>query len=162
MNVIVRTGNLFDSKAQALVNPVNCVGVMGKGLAKEFKIRFPEMFRDYADRCRRNEVFPGRPYLYRDLRGTFIVNFPTKNHWKSASRIEDIRDGLLYFIGRYEEWGILSAAFPALGCGNGGLEWDTVGPLMFQLLSQAKIPIEIYAPFGTPEYKLTYPFLCQK
>jgi len=80
----------------------------------------------------------------------------------ASSKIEDIRDGLLYFIGRYEEWGILSAAFPALGCGNGGLEWDTVGPLMFQLLSQAKIPIEIYAPFGTPEYKLTYPFLCQK
>lgn len=128
----VLIGNMFESQAQTLVNTVNCVGVMGKGIAKEFKKRFPDMFRDYAERCKRGDVNPGVPYIYTDLLGNSIVNFPTKDHWRSPSKLEDVIRGLDIFADKYHEWGIKSVAFPPLGCGNGGLEWRAVGPLMYQ------------------------------
>ncbi|HOT73843.1 MAG TPA: macro domain-containing protein [Anaerohalosphaeraceae bacterium] len=162
MSINVLIGNIFDTKAQTLVNTVNCVGIMGKGIAQEFKKRFPAMFKDYQERCGRKEVQLGRPYLYRDLYGVSIVNFPTKAHWRSVSRLEDICNGLTYFLEKYKEWGITSIAFPPLGCGNGGLEWDAVGPLIYQKLSPIEIPVEIYAPYGTPKQKLTLPFLNEK
>src|SRR6266496_2655766 len=83
-------GDLFASRAQTLVNTVNCVGVMGKGVALEFKKRFPDVFDDYAGRCERKEVRLGEPYLYRSADGTSVVNFPTKNHWRSPSRLSDV------------------------------------------------------------------------
>ncbi len=155
----VLIGDLLASRAQTLVNTVNCVGVMGKGVALEFKKRFPAMFEDYVARCAHSEVRLGEPYLYRDLAGTMVVNFPTKGHWRSPSRLADIERGLDYFVGRYEKWGVRSIAFPPLGCGNGGLEWSEVGPLIYSKLHNLPIDVEAYAPFGTPRQKLTEDFL---
>ncbi|RPU93090.1 Appr-1-p processing protein [Pseudomonas aeruginosa] len=155
----VLIGDMFKSEATTLVNTVNCVGVMGKGIALEFKKRWPGLMSDYEKKCKSKEVKLGEPYLYTDLAGTSIVNFPTKGHWRAASRLADIESGLLYFVKKYKEWNIESIAFPPLGCGNGGLEWDVVGPLMYKLLSKVTIPVEIYAPFGTPASKLSVEFL---
>lgn len=155
----VLIGNLFESKMQTLVNTVNCVGVMGKGVALEFKKRFPEMYKDYMDRCNAKQVKPGVPYLYSDLFGTSILNFPTKDHWRSGSRRDDIVRGLDLFVENYRSWGVTSIAFPPLGCGNGGLEWSLVGPVMYRKLKQVDIPVEIYAPFGTPKQQLLEEFL---
>jgi O-acetyl-ADP-ribose deacetylase (regulator of RNase III) len=149
----VLIGDLFESKAQTLVNTVNCVGVMGKGVAEQFKKRFPAMFDDYADRCKRKEVRIGEPYLYRTS-GVQIVNFPTKNHWRSPSRLTDIESGLDYFVDHAMAWGISSVAMPPLGCGNGGLEWSEVGPLIYRKLHGLPIDVEVYAPYGTPKQHL--------
>lgn len=96
-------GDIFASHAQTLVNTVNCVGVMGKGVAFEFKKRYPKMFEDYATRCEGGEVRLGQPYLFRDPSGTKIVNFPTKSHWRAASRLADIERGLDYFVAHAKE-----------------------------------------------------------
>ena len=144
MKVLV--GDIFQSEAQTLINAVNCVGVMGKGIALEFKKRFPEMYEDYIVRCARKEVRIGEPYLFRGAALPQIINFPTKDHWKSLSRIEDIEHGLKYLLSRYKEWGISSLAVPALGCGNGQLEWQVVNPLIQKYVQKMDIPVEVYAP----------------
>ena len=118
------------------------------------------MFEDYVRRCRSKQVRLGEPYRYSDLTGISIVNFPTKGHWRSATRVSDVRAGLKYFVDHVREWGIESVAFPPLGCGNGGLEWKQVGPLMYSSLKDLDIPVEIYAPFGTPAGQLKEDFLC--
>ena len=152
-------GDMFASEMQTIVNTVNCVGIMGKGIAQIFKKKYPAMFEDYADRCSRREVRLGEPYHYKDLTGASIVNFPTKGHWRAATRLDDVETGLIYFVKHFREWGITSVAFPPLGCGNGGLEWATVGPLMYSRLSALEIPVEIYAPFGTPTNQLKEKYL---
>lgn len=152
-------GDLFESRAQALVNTVNCVGVMGKGVAEQFKKRFPAMFDDYKQRCDRRAVRLGEPYLYRDTSGAWIVNFPTKGHWRSPSRLEDIEHGLDYLAAHLAEWGVTSIAIPPLGCGNGGLEWSDVGPLIYRKLHQLSVDVEVYAPYGTPTAQLSEEFL---
>jgi O-acetyl-ADP-ribose deacetylase (regulator of RNase III)/uncharacterized protein YwgA len=152
-------GDMFSSDAQTLVNTVNCVGVMGKGVALHFKKRFPEMFYDYARRCDQKQVKLGEPYVYEDLSGVKIINFPTKDHWRSASRLVDIESGLSYLAKNYEKWGITSISMPPLGCGNGGLEWSEVGPLIYQKLHKLPIDIEVYAPYGTPSTELKTDFL---
>src|SRR6266516_3463365 len=121
--VKVMSGDLLASKAQTLVNTVNCVGIMGKGIALAFKRRYPEMFKDYVRRCERGEVQLGRPYVYR-ADDHQILNFPTKQHWRAVSRLEDIIAGLEYLEAHYREWGLTSIAVPPLGCGNGQLEWE--------------------------------------
>ncbi|HKV34188.1 MAG TPA: macro domain-containing protein [Pyrinomonadaceae bacterium] len=151
-------GDLFKSDAQTLVNTVNCVGIMGKGVAQEFKNRYPAMFADYVTRCNRKLVRLGEPYPYYDKSGRVIINFPTKDHWRSPSRLIDIERGLDYFRAHYQEWGVTSLACPPLGCGNGGLEWTEVGPLIFRKLHHLKIDIEVYAPYGTPKPQLTEEF----
>jgi O-acetyl-ADP-ribose deacetylase (regulator of RNase III)/uncharacterized protein YwgA len=152
-------GDLFGSQAQTLVNTVNCVGVMGKGVALEFKKRFPRMVRDYEARCARNQVRLGRPYLYSDETGALIINFPTKGHWRASSRLSDIELGLDYLVAHVAEWGITSMALPPLGCGNGGLAWSEVGPLIYAKLQRLPIDVEVYAPYGTPKNELTIEFL---
>jgi len=152
-------GDLFSSNAQTLVNTVNTVGVMGKGVALEFKKRFPEMYDDYVRRCARHEVRLGRPYLFKQLMGPLILNFPTKDHWRSLSRLSDIVDGLKYLRDNYKEWGITSLAVPPLGSGNGGLEWRVIGRTLYGILSTFDIPVEIYAPHGAPLEELTSEFL---
>lgn len=152
-------GDMFSSDAQTLVNTVNCVGIMGKGVAFEFKKRFPDMFEDYARRCERKAVKLGEPYIYEDKSGIKILNFPTKDHWRSASRLSDIESGLTYLAEHYEKWGIKSIAMPPLGCGNGGLEWSEVGPLIYQKLYRLPIDIEVFAPYGTPTTELKDEFL---
>ena len=155
-------GNIFDSKCSTLVNTVNCVGVMGKGIALEFKNRYPYMFGEYQMLCKEGKVKPGKPYLYRDLAGTSIINFPTKDNWRSPSKFSYITEGLKWFRQSYQELGITSVAFPPLGCGNGGLSWDDVGPKMYQELKDLPIEIEIYAPYGTAKEKLSFSYLEKK
>lgn len=151
--------DILQSKAQTLINTVNCVGIMGKGIALEFKKKFPEMYEDYLKKCERKEVKLGVPYLYKTLFPPQIVNFPTKEHWRSVSRIGDIERGLSYLLSHYKEWGITSLAIPPLGCGNGQLEWREVGPLIYKYVNQMDIPVEMYAPYGTPPKELTAEFL---
>jgi O-acetyl-ADP-ribose deacetylase (regulator of RNase III)/uncharacterized protein YwgA len=155
------TGDIFESTAQTLVNTVNCVGVMGKGLALEFKKIFPEMYEDYLARCAAGQVRLGRPYLFKSVIPPWILNFPTKDHWRSVSRLSDIIAGLEYLERHYKEWGITSLAVPALGCSNGQLEWRVVGPTLYRHLSRFDIPVELYAPLGTPAEQLDTVFLSQ-
>ncbi len=152
-------GDILISKAQTLVNTVNCVGIMGKGIALEFKKGFPDMFKDYEGHCSRGEVKLGKPYLYKGLFGQQILNFPTKDHWKSLSKIRDVEEGLDYLLKHYKQWGITSIAIPPLGCGNGQLEWATVGPLIYNRAKQMDVPVELYAPYGTNPAQLTVSFL---
>ncbi|HRS86274.1 MAG TPA: macro domain-containing protein [Syntrophales bacterium] len=157
--VTVIMGDMFKSQAQTLVNTVNCVGVMGKGVALEFKKRFPDMFEDYVRRCEAKQVRLGRPYLFKRMFPPWILNFPTKEHWRSVSRLEDIVQGLRYLQQHYKEWGITSLAVPPLGCGHGQLEWRVVGPTLYRNLKALDIPVELYAPFGTPHEELQVSFL---
>ena len=160
--MIVKIGNIFESETTTLVNTVNCVGVMGKGIAQEFKKRYPSMFKEYTKMCQKGEVQPGVPYLYQDILGNSIINFPTKDHWRSPSKLSYIILGLDWFRNHYQELEISSIAFPPLGCGNGGLSWSVVGPLMYSKLNDLPIKIEIYAPFGTPPDQLTTKYLAEK
>ena len=152
-------GNIFESSAHTLVNTVNCVGVMGKGIALDFKNRYPAMFNEYVQLCESKKVIPGQPYYYHDLCGASVINFPTKDHWRSASKLSYIVKGLNWFNENYEKLGITSIAFPPLGCGNGGLSWAVVGPLMYAKLKDLPIDVEIYAPFGTKPDELSEEFL---
>ena len=145
-NVTVLTGDLFESKARTLTNAVNTVGVMGKGIALGFKNRFPEMFDDYVRRCESGDVHLGQPYLYQGPNPPWVLNFPTKGHWRTPSRLDDISNGLDHLVGHCRSWEIESIAVPALGCGAGGLDWLVVGPLLLQRLSVLEIPVELYAP----------------
>jgi O-acetyl-ADP-ribose deacetylase (regulator of RNase III)/uncharacterized protein YwgA len=157
--VRVVVGDIFESKAQTLVNTVNCVGVMGKGIALEFKKRFPAMYNDYRSRCERGEVHLGEPYLYKGTVTPWILNFPTKDHWRSVARIQDIESGLRHVLLNYKKWGITSIAFPPLGTGLGQLEWRIIGPVLYKHISQMAIPVEFYAPYGTKEDELQLSFL---
>ncbi len=143
-------GDLLDSDAEALVNTVNCAGVMGKGIALQFKRRYPRMYHRYVELCRKNEVVLGRPYMERE-RDRVIINFPTKGHWKSQSRLGDVRNGLAFLRKHIEQWGIRSIAIPALGCGNGGLLWRDVRPIMLDALSGLSIEVQIYVPEDSEE-----------
>lgn len=154
-----RIGDIFESKAQTLVNTVNTVGVMGKGIALEFKKRFPDMFEDYVRRVREGKVRLGEPYLYTRAEPPWILNFPTKGHWRELSRLSDIVKGLEYLERHYEAWGIESLAVPPLGCGQGGLEWKVVGPTLYSYLKRFKIPVTLFAPHGTPREQLGMSFL---
>ena len=147
-NVRILEGDLLKSNMHALVNTVNTVGVMGKGVALAFKKRYPDMYQDYVRRCERGEVRLGEPYVYR-ADDHLIVNFPTKEHWRSVSRLQDIVDGLDYLERHYKEWQIKSLAVPPLGCGNGQLEWRVVGPILLRHLKRLDIPVELYAPHGS-------------
>jgi uncharacterized protein YwgA/O-acetyl-ADP-ribose deacetylase (regulator of RNase III) len=157
--VTVKTGDMFKSAAQTWVNTVNCVGIMGKGVALGFKERFPDMFKDYVRRCEAHQVKLGQPYLYKRVVAPWILNFPTKDHWRSVSRLGDIVEGLRYVETNFREWGIESLAVPPLGCGQGQLEWKVVGPTLYRHLKRLEIPVELYAPFDTPHEELSPGFL---
>jgi O-acetyl-ADP-ribose deacetylase (regulator of RNase III) len=136
-------GNLFQSPAQVLVNTVNTVGVMGMGIALDFKRLFPEMYREYRDLCERGQFKVGMLWLYNRDPNKWVLNFPTKKHWRSPSRVEYVEAGLRKFVDSYADLGIHSIAFPALGCGNGQLDFETqVQPLMEKYLR--KLPIEVF------------------
>jgi len=137
-------GNLFESPAQTLVNTVNTVGVMGKGVALEFKKLFPEMYTEYRDLCEKGQFEIGKLWLYKNPQ-KWVLNFPTKEHWRAPSRIEYIKAGLYKFTQIYSDLGIHSIAFPPLGCGNGQLDFETqVQPLMERYLKSLPIDIFIY------------------
>lgn len=152
--LIYRRTSLLESSAQTLVNTVNCVGVMGKGIAKEFKQRDPEMFVAYKKICDEKKLSPGKLWLWRG-RDCWTLNFPTKVHWKNPSRLEWIEAGLAKFVSGYEKLGIREISFPRLGCGNGGLDWNDVRPLMEHYLKSLPIPIFIHdhsVDIGIPEH----------
>jgi O-acetyl-ADP-ribose deacetylase (regulator of RNase III) len=157
----VVVGDMFKSEAQTLVNTVNTVGVMGKGIALQFKRRFPEMFDDYVARCSAGRVRLGKPYLFKRETPPWIVNFPTKEHWRQVARLDAIVEGLLYLVAHYQHWGIESLAVPPLGCGEGQLEWRVVGPTLYRHLKPIEVPVELYAPFGTPHDELQPDYLEQ-
>lgn len=147
----LKNGNVLKSKMQVLVNTVNCVGAMGKGIALAFKKEYPAMFKDYQERCARREVKLGEPYLYKVNDEKWILNFPTKYHWANDSQLSWIENGLKYLVTHAAEWGIQSMAFPPLGCGNGNLKWNDVYPEMRKYLDKLSIPIEIHAEWDEPK-----------
>jgi O-acetyl-ADP-ribose deacetylase (regulator of RNase III) len=124
----LRSGNLFDSDADAIVVTVNYVGIMGKGIAPEAKNRYPELFEQSVAFCNAGEMQLGRPVFFPLLLPPSVVLFPTQDHWRSFSKLSDIEAGLDYFVDHHRGWDITSIAVPPLGCGNGGLEWAVVGP----------------------------------
>jgi len=137
-------GNLLQSPAQVLVNTVNTVGVMGRGIALEFKHLFPEMYRQYRGLCERGQFEIGMLWLYKSP-NKWVLNFPTKEHWRNPSRVEYVEAGLQKFVDSYADLGIHSIAFPALGCGNGLLDFETqVKPLLEEYLRQLPIEVFIY------------------
>jgi O-acetyl-ADP-ribose deacetylase (regulator of RNase III) len=146
-------GNILEADADALVNTVNCVGVMGKGIALQFKHAFPENFHAYERACRTNEVQPGRMLVHSTgrLYPKYIINFPTKRHWKGKSRIEDIESGLVALKQEVKALNICSLAIPPLGCGNGGLDWSQVAPLIKSAFTNMpKVKVLLYAPGNVP------------
>ena len=135
-------GDLFQSPAQVLVNTVNTVGVMGKGVALQFKRHFPEMYGKYRELCEKGDFNVGSLWLYKSP-NKWVLNFPTKRHWRQPSRLEDVESGLRKFVETYSSMGIHSIAFPPLGCGNGQLDFSSqVQPLMEKYLQP--LPIEIF------------------
>ena len=150
-------GNLLEAEAEALVNTVNCVGFMGKGIALQFKQAFPENFEAYSRACKVGEVRPGRMFVFetRAMIGPrYIINFPTKRHWKGKSRVEDIDDGLDALIEEVVRLGIKSIAVPPLGCGLGGLDWKRVRPRIEQAFKLVPdVHVLLFSPAGAPDPK---------
>jgi len=148
-------GNLLEADVEALVNTVNCVGVMGKGIALQFKHAFPDNFRQYKRACRAREVRLGQMFIVATGQlnnPKYIINFPTKNHWRGKSRIEDIESGLAALVCDVERLNIRSIAIPALGCSNGGLEWSDVASRITAAFENIPtVKALLYEPFGAPE-----------
>jgi O-acetyl-ADP-ribose deacetylase (regulator of RNase III) len=133
------SGDILKSEADALVNTVNCVGVMRRGIALQFKSMYPENFKAYETACKREAVQPGRMFVHETGQLTpprFIVNFPTKRHWRGKSRIEDIEAGLADLVKVIRDKGIRSIAIPPLGAGLGGLDWNEVRPRIERALGE--------------------------
>lgn len=146
------TGNLLAAEVDALVNTVNTEGVMGKGLALQFKKAFPENFATYEEACKAGEVAPGRMHIVQRLASPrFIINFPTKKHWRHPSKIEYVRDGLRDLVQQVQKLGIKSIAIPPLGCGNGGLSWADVKPLIVRAFEGAgDVRVVLFEPSDAP------------
>lgn len=148
-------GDLLAADAEALVNAVNTVGVMGKGIALQFRRKFPEMFAAYEDACRTRHVQPGRMHVFDRGAGThparWIINFPTKRHWRDASRMSDVDAGLIDLVATVQRLNIRSIAIPPLGCGLGGLAWAEVRPrIEASFAGLAQVRVLIYAPASPP------------
>ncbi len=146
--IYTKSGNMFDVDADVLVNTINCVGVMGCGVALEFKKRYPNMFREYCRACKSNEILPGTLWYFRASDHKLIVNFPTKDHWRERSRYSYISSGLkqLKLLVMKLSKGS-SIAVPALGCGHGGLDWNVVLPLINEHLEDSEhVDIYVFQP----------------
>lgn len=148
------SGSLLDAEVEALVNTVNTVGIMGKGIALQFKRAFPDMFKDYERVARHGQIRLGQMYVWEThaLHGPrYVINFPTKSHWRAKSRLRDIEHGLQDLIRLVREHQIRSIAVPPLGCGNGGLAWGDVRPLIEAAFAQIpEVDVRLYAPGATP------------
>lgn len=148
------TGDILKAEAEAMVNTVNCVGIMGRGIALQFKNMFPANFKAYATACEREEVQPGRMFVFDTGELTYpryIVNFPTKRHWRGKSRIEDIEVGLVALVDEVRARGIRSIAIPPLGSGLGGLDWSQVRPLIERAFAALPdVEVQVFEPIGAP------------
>lgn len=154
MTIQLKSGDLLKEKTDAIVNTVNCVGVMGKGIALQFKQRWPKNFKDYEAASKREEIKPGKMFIH-DLgewaKPRFIVNFPTKVHWRGDSKLEYVEDGLRDLVKQVKRLGIKSISLPPLGCGNGGLDWDEVRELIFAAFrDHPDISVNLFEPKGAP------------
>ncbi len=143
-------GDLFASRCEALVNAVNCVGVMGAGIAKEFRRRYPAHYAAYAGLCRRGWLRVGRPLLFLQADTPQIVAFPTKHHWRERSHLTTLDHGLGRLAALSLEWGLDSLAMPALGCGLGGLPWKAVRERIEHHFAGFPLPVEVYRPQTPP------------
>ena len=149
-------GNLLEASAEALVNTVNTAGIMGKGIALQFKQAYPQMFRAYERACQAGEVKLGKVQVF-DLGGLvggprWIINFPTKGHWRAGSRMADIETGLQDLVATIKRLHIRSIAVPPLGCGNGGLDWNEVRPrIESAFVELPEVRVLVFAPGGAPE-----------
>lgn len=147
-----KKGNIFETDAEAIVNTVNCVGIMGRGIALQFKKRFPQNYKFYEAACKKQEVRPGKMLVFNTgeiVNPRFIINFPTKRHWRGNSRIEDIESGLAALKDVIVQNGIKSVALPPLGCGLGGLEWNIVKAKMEAILQDLEdVRICVFEPSG--------------
>lgn len=141
--VTIVKGNLFTSKAQTLVNTVNTVGIMGAGIALEFRLRYPEMFEKYVELCKKKQISVGKLWLFKTS-DRWILNFPTKMDWKDDSKIKYLEDGLQKFVDTYKEKGITSVAFPVLGSNLGNIPEEESIKIMQGYLSKCDIPVEIF------------------
>jgi O-acetyl-ADP-ribose deacetylase (regulator of RNase III) len=150
MTIKLTTGDLLEQRVDAIVNTVNTVGIMGKGIALQFKRKWPGNAKAYEAACKRNEVVPGQMFVFDNgglVEPKFIINFPTKRHWREPSRMLDIDAGLVDLIAQVKRLGIRSIAIPPLGCGNGGLDWNDVRPRIeaaFKKLPQ--VDVRLFAP----------------
>ena len=149
-----KSGDILSEDAEALVNTVNCVGVMGCGIALQFKNAFRENFAAYAAACKKKEVRPGRMFVHETGQLTnprLIVNFPTKRHWRGKSRMEDIEAGLKALAETVRQYHIQSIAIPPLGSGLGGLDWAEVKPRIEAAMAQLPdVRVILFAPEGAP------------
>lgn len=134
---------VFNTPSQAIVNTVNCLGVMGAGLALEFKLRYPKMYEDYYQKCQKKQVKTGVLCTYNTEDNLLIINFPTKFNWRYPSKMEWLEQGLKYFTQHYQSWRIKSVAFPKLGCEHGGLDWQNVKVLMEKYLTNLQ-DLDVY------------------
>jgi O-acetyl-ADP-ribose deacetylase (regulator of RNase III) len=154
---LTRGDLLKQDDVDAIVNTVNCVGVMGKGIALQFKHKWPANFTQYAAACRAGQVRPGRMFIHDSgglVKPNYIINFPTKDHWRGASKTEFIRDGLIDLVAQVGRLGIRSIAIPPLGCGNGGLDWTEIRPLIesaFEALPG--VEVRLFEPGDAPDPK---------
>lgn len=139
-------GDMFEAPADIRVNTVNCVGVMGAGVALAFKQRYPQMFKDYQRACKDGRVRPGRMHVWKSLEGDWIVNFPTKRDWRDPSRYEDIDTGLDDLRAYLDGVGPVTVALPALGCGHGGLDWDRVSGMIQNKLGDVDARVLVFPP----------------
>lgn len=150
----ITSGNLLEAPVEALVNTVNCVGYMGKGIALQFKQAFPANFRAYESAAKAGSVMPGRMFVHDHgmlIQPRYIINFPTKRHWRGKSRMEDVEAGLTALIDEVRQRGIRSIAVPPLGCGLGGLDWDDVRPRIEAAFAAVPdVDVHLYAPTGAP------------
>ena len=151
-------GDILRADVEAIVNTVNCVGVMGRGIALQFKKAWPENFKAYALACKNEEVKPGQMFIFETgqlANPRFIINFPTKRHWRAASRMEDIESGLRALVVDIKKYNIKSIAIPPLGAGLGGLDWVQVRQKIEQVMGElpAEVQVYIYEPKGAPERK---------
>jgi len=151
----LQRGDILDAKADALVNTVNCVGVMGRGIALQFRKAFPDNFKFYEEACKRDEVRPGNMLVFETgflEQPRFVINFPTKRHWKGKSRIEDIDSGLRALVEEIRKRKIHSIAVPPLGCGLGGLKWSVVRPRIVAAFENMRdVRVLLFEPAGAPK-----------
>lgn len=154
---ITRGDLLRQDDVDAIVNTVNCVGVMGKGIALQFRNKWPENYRAYEAACRAKEVRLGRMFVFDSgglVKPNYIINFPTKRHWRGKSSLESIREGLNDLVAQVNRLRIRSIAIPPLGCGNGGLEWSEVRPLIEGAFAELpEVEVRLFEPEGTPDPK---------
>lgn len=157
--VEITRGSLLTADAEALVNTVNCVGYMGKGIVLQFKKAFPENFAEYQKACRAGLVQPGKMLVFENssmLSPRYIINFPTKRHWRGKSRYADIEAGLRALVSEVKKLGIRSIAVPPLGCGLGGLDWKRVRPMIEAAFAGAPdIRVTLFEPAGATEASLS-------